>query len=81
MTGEYFKDPVSAHESHALSWSIRNIITRSPAMYLRAGILDSLAKWYEGRSVIAKRSESRCPNRGGISTGGSALQGPQKICH
>jgi glycerol dehydrogenase len=27
------------------------IITRSPGMYLRAGILDSLAKWYEGRSV------------------------------
>ena len=27
------------------------IITRSPGIYLRAGILDSLAKWYEGRSV------------------------------
>ncbi|HXW13415.1 MAG TPA: iron-containing alcohol dehydrogenase family protein [Terriglobia bacterium] len=27
------------------------IITRSPGMYLRAGILDSLAKWFEGRSV------------------------------
>jgi glycerol dehydrogenase len=27
------------------------IITRSPGMYLRAGILDSLGKWYEGRSV------------------------------
>ncbi len=27
------------------------IITRSPGMYLRAGILDSLAKWYEGRPV------------------------------
>ena len=27
------------------------IITHSPGMYLRAGILDSLAKWYEGRSV------------------------------
>ena len=27
------------------------IITRSPGQYLRAGILDSLAKWYEGRSV------------------------------
>jgi glycerol dehydrogenase len=27
------------------------IITRSPGIYLRAGILDSLAKWYEGRAV------------------------------
>ncbi|MFZ0959464.1 MAG: iron-containing alcohol dehydrogenase family protein [Terriglobia bacterium] len=27
------------------------IITNSPGIYLRAGILDSLAKWYEGRSV------------------------------
>jgi glycerol dehydrogenase len=27
------------------------IITRAPGIYLRAGILDSLAKWYEGRSV------------------------------
>jgi glycerol dehydrogenase len=27
------------------------IITHSPGIYLRAGILDSLAKWYEGRSV------------------------------
>jgi glycerol dehydrogenase len=27
------------------------IITKSPGIYLRAGILDSLAKWYEGRSV------------------------------
>ena len=27
------------------------IIANSPAMYLRAGILDSLAKWYEGRAV------------------------------
>ena len=27
------------------------IITHSPGMYLRAGILDSLAKWYEGRAV------------------------------
>jgi len=27
------------------------IITHSPGVYLRAGILDSLAKWYEGRSV------------------------------
>ena len=27
------------------------IITRSPGIYLRAGIMDSLAKWYEGRSV------------------------------
>lgn len=27
------------------------IIARSPGMYLRAGILDSLAKWYEGRAV------------------------------
>ena len=27
------------------------IIARSPGIYLRAGILDSLAKWYEGRSV------------------------------
>ncbi len=27
------------------------IIPRSPGIYLRAGILDSLAKWYEGRSV------------------------------
>ncbi|MDR3674394.1 MAG: iron-containing alcohol dehydrogenase family protein [Acidobacteriota bacterium] len=29
-----------------------NIITKTPTMYLRAGILDSLAKWYEGRSVV-----------------------------
>jgi glycerol dehydrogenase len=29
------------------------IITRSPGIYLRAGILDSLAKWFEGRSVWA----------------------------
>jgi glycerol dehydrogenase len=28
-----------------------DVLTRSPAMYLRAGILDSLAKWYEGRAV------------------------------
>jgi len=28
------------------------IIAHSPGMYLRAGILDSLAKWYEGRSVM-----------------------------
>ena len=28
------------------------IITHSPGIYLRAGILDSLAKWYEGRSVM-----------------------------
>ena len=27
------------------------IITRSPEIYLRAGIMDSLAKWYEGRAV------------------------------
>ena len=27
------------------------IITHSPGIYLRAGILDSLAKWYEGRAV------------------------------
>lgn len=27
------------------------IITNSPGIYLRAGILDSLAKWYEGRAV------------------------------
>lgn len=27
------------------------IITRSPGIYLRAGIMDSLAKWYEGRAV------------------------------
>lgn len=27
------------------------VITRSPGIYLRAGILDSLAKWYEGRAV------------------------------
>lgn len=29
------------------------IITRSPGIYLRAGILDSLAKWFEGRAVWA----------------------------
>lgn len=29
------------------------IITHSPGIYLRAGILDSLAKWYEGRAVWA----------------------------
>jgi len=28
-----------------------DIITHSPGIYLRAGILDSLAKWYEGRAV------------------------------
>ena len=27
------------------------IITHAPGIYLRAGILDSLAKWYEGRSA------------------------------
>jgi glycerol dehydrogenase len=27
------------------------IITQSPGIYLRAGIMDSLAKWYEGRAV------------------------------
>lgn len=27
------------------------IITRAPGIYLRAGILDSLAKWFEGRAV------------------------------
>ncbi len=27
------------------------IIAHSPGIYLRAGILDSLAKWYEGRSI------------------------------
>jgi glycerol dehydrogenase len=27
------------------------IITNSPGIYLRAGIMDSLAKWYEGRAV------------------------------
>jgi glycerol dehydrogenase len=29
------------------------IITHSPGIFLRAGILDSLAKWYEGRAVWA----------------------------
>jgi len=29
------------------------IITHSPGIYLRAGIMDSLAKWYEGRAVWA----------------------------
>ena len=29
------------------------IITHSPDIFLRAGILDSLAKWYEGRAVWA----------------------------
>ncbi len=28
------------------------IITRSPEIYLRAGILDSFAKWYEGGAVM-----------------------------
>lgn len=28
------------------------VITRTPGMYLRAGILDSLAKWFEGRAVL-----------------------------
>jgi glycerol dehydrogenase len=28
------------------------IITRSPEVYLRAGILDSFAKWYEGGAVL-----------------------------
>jgi glycerol dehydrogenase len=28
-----------------------DIITHSPGIYLRAGIMDSLAKWYEGRAV------------------------------
>jgi glycerol dehydrogenase len=28
------------------------IITRSPEIYLRAGILDSFAKWYEGGAVL-----------------------------
>ena len=29
------------------------IITQTPGLYLRAGILDSLAKWFEGRAVFA----------------------------
>jgi glycerol dehydrogenase-like iron-containing ADH family enzyme len=28
------------------------IVARAPSAYLRAGILDSLAKWYEGRAVL-----------------------------
>jgi glycerol dehydrogenase len=30
------------------------IIARSPVIYLRSGILDSLAKWYEGRAVVPR---------------------------
>jgi len=48
--GEFFKNLRHARNP-SLVLVDPEIVTRSPGIYLRAGILDSLAKWFEGRAV------------------------------
>ena len=48
--GEFYRDHVHPRNP-SLVLVDPEVLTRAPGMYLRAGILDSMAKWFEGRSV------------------------------
>jgi glycerol dehydrogenase len=54
------------------------IITRSPGLYLRAGILDSLAKWYEGRSVWASAQDPSVATASAIQLSEVLYKGQRK---
>ena len=54
------------------------IITRSPGIYLRAGILDSLAKWYEGRAVMPMVPNPDVPSAAAFQLAEVLYQGHKK---